>query len=240
MRADQSGQQHHSARVDHLVGLRRELGRRADCLDHAVAQQHGTVGEDAVVVVKGRDLRRMTEKQRRNGMTLPMTSIAALNAADRATFVGTIGFAFEDSPWIAEAAWAGRPFADRNALLRALITVVEQSPEERRIALIAAHSDLAGRVAREGRLTAASRDEQAAAGLDRLTAEERARFEAVNGSYRARFGFPFVICAREHDTGSILAALEARAGNDRGDEIVTALDEIAKIARLRLADVVAP
>jgi len=169
-----------------------------------------------------------------------MTSIAALNAADRATFVGTIGFAFEDSPWIAEAAWERRPFGDRDALLRALTDAVQKAPEERRVALIAAHPDLAGRVAREGRLTPASRDEQAAAGLDRLSPEERTRFDAANGAYRARFGFPFVICAREHDTASILAALESRARNERGREIATALDEIAKIARLRLTDAVAP
>ncbi len=180
----------------------------------------------------------MTEKQRSNGMSPAMTSIAALNAADRATFVAAIGFAFEHSPWIAEAAWERRPFGDLDALHAALTGVVERAPDDRRVALIAAHPDLAGRVAREGRLTAASQDEQAAAGLDRLTAGELARFDAANAAYRARFGFPFVICAREHDQASILAALEQRAGNDRRTEIATALGEIAKIARLRLEDVV--
>lgn len=165
-----------------------------------------------------------------------MTSIAALNTADRATFVAAVGFAFEDSPWIAEAAWERRPFASLAELHAAMTGVVERAPEERRVALIAAHPDLAGRVAREGRLTAASRGEQAAAGLDRLTSEELARFDAANAAYRARFGFPFVICAREHDKGSILAALERRAGNDRATEVDTALAEIAKIARLRLED----
>src|SRR5665213_2206283 len=105
-----------------------------------------------------------------------MTSIAALSAADRATFVAAIGFAFEHSPWIAEAAWQRRPFADLDDLLTALNDVVAQAPEARRIALIAAHPDLAGRVARDGRLTAASLGEQAAAGLDRLTSDELARF----------------------------------------------------------------
>lgn len=173
-------------------------------------------------------------------MALPMTSIAALNAASRATFVAAIGFAFEDSPWIAEAAWERRPFAGRDALLAALLEVVHAAPQSQQIALIAAHPDLAGRVAREGRLTAASRDEQAAAGLDRLTDAERAHFDTANGAYRERFGFPFVICAREHDTASILAALEARARNERNAEIEMALAEIAKIARLRLADAVTP
>ena len=97
-----------------------------------------------------------------------MTSIAALNAADRATFVAAVGFAFEGSPWIAEAAWPRRPFASLDELHAALIEVVAKSSEDRQIALIAAHPDLAGRVAREGRLTAASRGEQAAAGTANL------------------------------------------------------------------------
>jgi 2-oxo-4-hydroxy-4-carboxy-5-ureidoimidazoline decarboxylase len=106
------------------------------------------------------------------------------------------------------------------------------------VALIAAHPDLAGRVAREGRLTPASRGEQAVAGLDRLTSAETARFDAANARYRERFGFPFVICVREHDKASILAALESRGAHDRAAEIATALAEIAKIARLRLEDAV--
>jgi 2-oxo-4-hydroxy-4-carboxy-5-ureidoimidazoline decarboxylase len=166
-----------------------------------------------------------------------MTSIAALNAADRATFVAAIGFAFEHSPWIAGAAWDRRPFADVDDLHTALVDVVMQASAARHVALIAAHPDLAGR-AREGRLTASSRGEQAAAGLDQLTAAELARFETANAAYRSRFGFPFVICAREHDKTSILTALERRAGNDREAEIATALEEIAKIARLRLEDAI--
>ncbi|MBV8367959.1 MAG: 2-oxo-4-hydroxy-4-carboxy-5-ureidoimidazoline decarboxylase [Candidatus Eremiobacteraeota bacterium] len=167
-----------------------------------------------------------------------MTSIAALNAADRATFVAAVGFAFEDSPWIAEAAWERRPFAGRDALHAAMADVLARAPHARKLALIAAHPDLAGRVAREGRLTAASRGEQAAAGLDRLTPEEIARFDAANAVYRARFGFPFVICAREHDRASILSELERRARNEHEAEIATALAEIAKIAWLRLEDAV--
>lgn len=182
----------------------------------------------------------MTEKQRANRTGPAMTSIAALNAADRATFVAAIGFAFEHSPWVAEAAWQRRPFQSLGALHAALNDVIASAPEERQTALIAAHPDLAGRVAREGRLTAASRGEQTAAGLDRLTTAELARFDAANAAYRARFGFPFVICAREHDQASILAALERRASNDRAGEIATALGEIAKIARLRLEDAVTP
>lgn len=165
-------------------------------------------------------------------------TVAQLNAADRAQFTASIGFVFENTPWLAQAAWERRPFADVNALLEAMIDVLETAPVEARVALIAAHPDLAGRVAREGRVTAASRDEQASAGLDRLTADEIARFDRLNGAYRDRFAFPFVICAREQTTDAILDALERRTHNDRATEIATALTEIGKIARLRLLDAV--
>lgn len=171
-------------------------------------------------------------------MHLAMTSLAALNAADRTTFVAAIGFAFEDSPWIAEAAWERRPFATVDALHAALVAIARNAPEERRIALIAAHPDLAGRLARTGRLTAASRDEQAGAGLDRLEPELIARFDEANAAYRDRFGFPFVIAVRGLDQLTILGELERRARHERSDEIATALAEIAKIARLRLEDAV--
>jgi 2-oxo-4-hydroxy-4-carboxy-5-ureidoimidazoline decarboxylase len=165
-------------------------------------------------------------------------TVSELNRAGRDDFTNAVGFAFENSPWIAAEAWEKRPFASVEDMHAAMVAVVEGAPEEKRIALIAAHPDLAGRVAREGRLTAASADEQSSAGLDRLSKEELVRFERLNDDYRARFSFPFVICARENTKGSILSELERRAQNDRAAEVATALREIAKIARLRLADAV--
>ena len=130
-----------------------------------------------------------------------MIAMDYLNRCSVDDFVAAVGFAFEDSPWIAEAAAEDRPFADRNALIDGMVAIVAHATDEAQVALIAAHPDLAGRVAREGRLTAASTSEQAGAGLNALTPAEIARFDADNGAYRARFGFPFVICgAREHQS----------------------------------------
>jgi 2-oxo-4-hydroxy-4-carboxy-5-ureidoimidazoline decarboxylase len=167
-----------------------------------------------------------------------MTTLQHLNTCPADTFVAEIGFAFEDSPWIARAAAAARPFADRDALHAAMVAIVTAAGEHAQVALIRAHPDLAGRVAREGRLTAASAAEQAGAGLGALTPAEVARFDADNGAYRERFGFPFVICARENTKASILDALARRRNNERSAEIATALAEIAKIAKLRIEDAI--
>jgi 2-oxo-4-hydroxy-4-carboxy-5-ureidoimidazoline decarboxylase len=109
------------------------------------------------------------------------------------------------------------------------------APLDEQLALIRAHPDLVGRAARHGTLAAASAGEQASAGLDRLVPEEAAMFAALNAAYTARFGFPFVICVRETKKEAIVNGLRLRIHNDRAAEITTALAEIEKIARLRLA-----
>ena len=165
-------------------------------------------------------------------------TVTQLNRAGRETFTEAVGFAFENSPWIAERAWEARPFDSVDDLHARMVAIVNDAPLEERIALIAAHPDLGRRVAREGRLTPASQGEQSSAGLDALSTEELTQFEKLNGAYRARFSFPFVICARENTKQSILTALETRTRNDPPTEIATAIQEIAKIARLRLHDAI--
>jgi 2-oxo-4-hydroxy-4-carboxy-5-ureidoimidazoline decarboxylase len=117
---------------------------------------------------------------------------------------------------------------------------VETAEDAGKLALIRAHPDLAGRLARAGGLTEASAREQGGLGLDRLSDEEFERFTGLNRRYRERFGFPFVICVRRTDKAGILAAFESRLGNDPAAEVTEALRQIHEIARLRLADRVMP
>ncbi len=140
---------------------------------------------------------------------------------------------FEHSPWIEQRADARPASGNRHADLMAVVH--EATPEEQ-LALIRAHPELAGKAAIDRTLTEASAAEQASAGLDRLTPEEYARFHDLNAAYKARFGFPFIICVRLTDKAGILAAMERRLNNDRDAEISTAIDQIGEIVRLRLAD----
>jgi len=166
------------------------------------------------------------------------TTLQLLNQADRETFLRVCGPLFEHSPWIAERTFNKRPFASLDDLHAALVQTVRTASTDEQVKLIAVHPDLVGRLAREGRLTSESTREQAAAGLAQLSADEVERFERYNAEYRTRFGFPFVICARENKKEAILAAFPLRLQNSRQQEIDTALTEIAKIARLRLLDAV--
>ena len=170
--------------------------------------------------------------------TAPIT-LATLNALDRDAFTAALAGLFEGPPEIVAAAWERRPFASREALHKVLCGVMERLPEERKVALIRAHPDLVGRAALAGTLSPASTAEQAAAGLDSLTSDEIATFRRLNAQYQARFGFPFVICARENKKDAILAGFAARLQHTREQEIATALAEVAKICWLRLCDTVA-
>lgn len=163
-------------------------------------------------------------------------TLDALNRASGAQFLELIGGPLEGQTWLAERIAAGRPFASVDALYAAFEQAVNAASETEQIALIASHPDLAGKAAMEGAVSADSIREQAAAGLDRLTPQQYAEFHRLNTAYREKFGFPFVICARDNTRESILASFDHRLGSSRAQEIATALNEVLKILRLRLID----
>jgi 2-oxo-4-hydroxy-4-carboxy-5-ureidoimidazoline decarboxylase len=161
-------------------------------------------------------------------------ALADLNAGDRSAFVAALGHLFEHSPWVAAETFDRRPFRDAAQLHAELCATMRGADRDRRLALIRAHPDLAERM---GKLTAASQREQSGAGLDRLSEAELAEFKGLNSAYRARFGFPFVICARLNAREVILQAMRARLQNEPAAEEAAALAEIEKIAWLRLGDI---
>jgi 2-oxo-4-hydroxy-4-carboxy-5-ureidoimidazoline decarboxylase len=164
-------------------------------------------------------------------------TIEDINAMPRAEFTKTFGGLFEHSPWIAEQTIG--PFEDINDLFVRLTNTVSEATDEQKLALIRAHPDLVGKLAKEGKLTRESTAEQKAAGLTSLSPDEVQKFEKYNAEYRAKFGFPFVICARENKKSAILKAFPERLQNSVPQEMNTALSEIYKIARLRLIDLFA-
>ena len=161
-----------------------------------------------------------------------------VNRLSREGFVERFGPVYEHSPWVAEEAYGARPFDGIDGLHGAMVRAVEAAPEGRKMALILAHPDLAGRAAMSGELTRASKSEQASAGLDALSPGEYREFHRLNDSYKERFGFPLIFAVREHTKESILEGAAKRLENTRSEEIGAALAEISKIVRLRLQDLV--
>ena len=152
-------------------------------------------------------------------------------------FVETLGGIYEHSPWVASAAAERRPFSALSDLGGHMKASVDEASKVQKLALLRAHPELAGKAAVDGTLTHASKEEQASAGLDRMLPDEFAALTQMNSDYRAKFGFPFIICVRLTNKAGILAALERRLKNTVEEEFETALGEVHKIAQLRLEGV---
>lgn len=166
-------------------------------------------------------------------------SIEDVNLMTTEAFVAAFGDVAEHSPWVAERAAAARPFASRRAMAEAFLDAVFDADPPTQLALVRAHPDLAGKAAIAGELMPDSRKEQAGAGLDRLTADEFARFTEFNDTYRARFGFPFIFAVKGADKQIILAAFESRIENDPEAELATAIRQVGNIISFRIEDRVA-
>jgi len=161
-------------------------------------------------------------------------TIGELNLLDRTGFVNALGWIFEHSPWVAERAFDARPFASLDALHAALTEQVERATFTERLALLQAHPDLGARA----RLSQASTEEQAGAGLDSLTPGEFEQLHRLNAAYRTRFGFPFLLAVKGSTKHDVLRALQARMESAPEDEYRAALRQVYRIARFRLEDLI--
>ena len=159
------------------------------------------------------------------------------SALTEESFLARFGGIYEHSPWVAEAVLAAglSPVDDTpDHLAVRMSAIVDAAGHDRQLALLRAHPELAGKLAMRKELTAESLSEQASARLDQCSPEEFARFTALNSQYNAKFGFPFIVAVRGLQRGDILAAFAHRISNSASDEFRTALDQVHKIARLRL------
>ena len=161
-------------------------------------------------------------------------TIAELNLLDRSGFVEAVGWVFEHSPWVAERAFDARPFANLDALHAVMTEQVENATFAESLALLQAHPDLGARA----RLSPASTEEQAGAGLDSLTPGEFEQLHRLNAAYRNRFRFPFLLAVKGSTKHDVLRALQARIQSSPEEEYREALRQVYRIARFRLEDIV--
>ena len=169
----------------------------------------------------------------------PAMTTAPASQMTREKFVSEFGGIFEHSAWIAEGAFdleLGPTHDNAQGVHQALARVFRSATEEQRLGVLTAHPDLAGKLAAAKRLTAESTAEQAAAGLNALTAEEHASFTDLNNAYTTKFGFPFIIAVRDNTKTTIMAAFKRRISNDRDVEFSEACKQVERIAELRLIE----
>ncbi len=159
---------------------------------------------------------------------------------NRENFIDLYGGIFEHSAWIADNAYDYElSYAHDTAtgLHNALCRAFRTAPKELRLKVLRAHPDLAGKLAQAKRLTSESTSEQASAGMDSLTDNERKIFTQLNLTYVKKHGFPFIIAVRDHNKASILSAFKTRINNDGDTEFLEACEQVERIAEFRLMDI---
>jgi 2-oxo-4-hydroxy-4-carboxy-5-ureidoimidazoline decarboxylase len=163
-------------------------------------------------------------------------TLEQLNTMSTDAFTAALSGIFEHSPWVAVEAADKRPYGSVDVLHRTMSGIVEAAGEEKQLALINAHPELAGKAAVRGELTEESTREQSGSGLSQCTQEEFDKLQSLNRAYREKFGFPFILAVRGYDRHGIIANFESRVNNSRADEMRASLDQIYRIARFRLDD----
>ena len=170
----------------------------------------------------------------------PKDTATRVSELPRDAFVARYGGIFEHSPWVAERAHdleLGPAHDTAAGLHNAMARVFRAASADERLDVLKAHPDLAGKIAQAKRLTPESATEQASAGLDALTDDERDTFTQLNGEYTGKFGFPFIIAVTGLTKEQVLGAFRARIENERDTEFAEACQQVERIARLRLEDV---
>lgn len=171
-----------------------------------------------------------------------LPTISELLSKSKDEILETLGGLYEHSPWAAEGFLESTSVEERSKLstvtelAAALKVVVDSAPREKQLELLRAHPDLAAKVETLKTLTADSQTEQNKAGLQSLEGEELQTFTAQNQAYKEKFGFPFILAVRNASKDTVLSALKGRLGNPQQKEFATALEQVHKIAWMRLLD----
>ena len=155
-------------------------------------------------------------------------------------FLATFGGVFEKSSWIAEALCQSgmvEAYNSADGLHNAMAGIFKASTLERRLNVLLAHPDLAGKLAQRGELTPESTNEQKSAGLDQLNPEEFRQFQKLNTAYMDKHGFPFIIAVKGLTKSEILNQFKKRVNNSNSAEFDEACMQVEKIAKLRIAEI---
>ncbi len=160
--------------------------------------------------------------------------LSTVNKLSKPAFIDLLGGIYEHSAWVAEQTYDQRPFDSAQNLQHTMFDIVQASNIENRLALIRNHPELAGKEADEGTLTNDSQKEQSRAGLNQCTAQELEQIRRLNKDYQQKFGFPFVVAVSGLNKHQVITAMQTRLQNDYDTEFETSINEIGKIARIRL------
>lgn len=166
-------------------------------------------------------------------------SLDQLNALTPAEFHTIFENVVESWPEAAIFCSAMLPFKSFELMITTFENYLQRLSDENKLRILRLHPDLAGKLLDTQQLTEESSVEQAFAGLDKLSLEDKKRLTTFNEKYKQKFGMPFVICVREASKfEAILKGVTERINNRPEMELNIGIGEVKKICRLRILELV--
>ena len=163
-----------------------------------------------------------------------MNSLDKVNKLSQSDFISIFGNVFEKTDWIAEKAYALKPFNNFQELFSKMMEIFENSKKEKHIEILNAHPHLAV----EKKLTEDSKNEQKNVSLNQCNDAEFIEFKKLNEEYKKKFGFPFIIAVKGKNKEEILNSFRQRITNNINSEFEEAKKQVKKIASFRLSEII--
>ena len=145
---------------------------------------------------------------------------------------------YEHSAWVPEKLLSENisEIKTKEELELIMKKIVDNSTETEKLNLIKAHPELGKKLQKKEKLTKFSKEEQKSAGLDQCSDEEFEILTNLNNTYRSKFEFPFILAVKGLNKNQIIDNMKKRVNNSKSEEFKTAINEIHKIAQLRIKD----
>ena len=145
---------------------------------------------------------------------------------------------YEHSAWVPEKLLSENisEIKTKEELELMMKKIVDNSTEKEKLNLIKAHPELGKKLQKKEKLTKFSKEEQKSAGLDQCSDEEFEILTNLNNTYRSKFEFPFILAVKGLNKNQIIDNMKKRVNNCKSEEFETAINEIHKIAQLRIKD----
>lgn len=156
-------------------------------------------------------------------------SLAEFNAVSESDAHALSGSCLDIERWVLEVG-SGRPYPDWESLRARASDSAEVIAWDEVAGALARHPRIGERANGEPGDVALSASEQAG-----VVSSDVAALAAGNAAYEDRFGYVYLICATGLSGEQMLAALHERLTHDDQAERLVVMDELRRIAALRLA-----
>ena len=154
----------------------------------------------------------------------------------KSKFVSLFESIYEHSDWVMKSVIEDKSNIPNtlNEIRSAMRQVVNKSSDNLKLKLLRAHPELGIKKSQLSNLTVSSQEEQKSAGLDQCSEEEYEEIKLLNKLYKEKFEFPFIIAVKGLNRLDIIKSMKKRVNNNYEEEFLTAINEVHKIAKIRL------